>query len=190
MVNGKPVPETGWNLDNSYANLPELYYTSLNPTPVREPKLIILNGPLAASLGLNSQALQSNAGVAVFAGNRIPEGARPLAQAYADINLGILPCWGTAGPSCWANRLLRQESGLTSSLRVQAKRHTPAGAMAGCAWTNAARIHHQRSNACFWYPDHPQPGGGDDRRDRHPRNRAAGCNFDQGGSQSPAGRDF
>lgn len=88
MVNGKPVPETGWNLDNSYANLPELYYTSLNPTPVREPKLIILNGPLAASLGLNSQALQSNAGVAVFAGNRIPEGARPLAQAYAGHQFG------------------------------------------------------------------------------------------------------
>ncbi|KOS69724.1 hypothetical protein AEA09_04115 [Lysinibacillus contaminans] len=80
--------EAGWNLDNSYAQLPESLFTSLDLNPVRSPKLIILNGTLAASLGLNVQALNSDDGVAVFAGNRIPEGAHPLAQAYAGHQFG------------------------------------------------------------------------------------------------------
>ena len=63
-------------------------FPSTNPTPVRSPKLIILNHQLAASLGLNAEALQSEDGVAMFAGNRIPEGASPLAQAYAGHQFG------------------------------------------------------------------------------------------------------
>jgi uncharacterized protein YdiU (UPF0061 family) len=88
MTEQKAIIETGWNFDNSYARLPKSVFTELNPTPVRSPKLIILNGPLATSLGLNVQALQSNDGVAVLAGNQIPEGALPLAQAYAGHQFG------------------------------------------------------------------------------------------------------
>ena len=80
--------ETGWNLDNSYARLPEKFFTSTNPTPVRSPELIILNESLADSLGLNVQKLQGEDGVAVFAGNEVPEGASPLAQAYAGHQFG------------------------------------------------------------------------------------------------------
>ncbi|MEY9869251.1 uncharacterized protein YdiU (UPF0061 family) [Peribacillus sp. B2I2] len=80
--------ETGWNLDNSYARLPEKFFTSTNPTPVRSPELIILNDRVAASLGLDVQKLQSDDGVAVFAGNEVPEGALPLAQAYAGHQFG------------------------------------------------------------------------------------------------------
>ncbi len=79
---------TGWNLDNSYARLPESLFTKQNPTAVRSPKLIILNDQLAAALGLNVQVLQSKEGVAVLAGNQIPEGALPLAQAYAGHQFG------------------------------------------------------------------------------------------------------
>ncbi|MGF9645326.1 YdiU family protein [Paenibacillus sp. FSL L8-0502] len=78
----------GWNFDNSYSRLPESMFTKLNLTPVRSPKLIILNHPLAASLGLNGTALQRNDGVAELAGNQIPEGATPLAQAYAGHQFG------------------------------------------------------------------------------------------------------
>lgn len=88
MINKKFILKTGWNLDNSYARLPESFFTRLNPTPVRSPKLIILNCPLATSLGLNVEALLSKDGVAVLAGNRIPEGALPLAQAYAGHQFG------------------------------------------------------------------------------------------------------
>ncbi|QDA26133.1 protein adenylyltransferase SelO [Paenibacillus polymyxa] len=78
----------GWNFDNSYSRLPESMFTKLNPNPVRSPKLIILNHPLAVSLGLNENALQKDDAVAILAGNQVPEGATPLAQAYAGHQFG------------------------------------------------------------------------------------------------------
>lgn len=88
MTENKAIQETGWNFDNSYARLPETFFTKQNPTPVREPELVILNASLATSLGLNIQALQSTEGVEVFAGNKIPDQAMPLAQAYAGHQFG------------------------------------------------------------------------------------------------------
>jgi serine/tyrosine/threonine adenylyltransferase len=88
MTERKEIIETGWNLDNGYARLSKTFFSNINPTPVRSPKLIILNDPLATSLGLNAQALQSEDGVEMLAGNRIPEGASPLAQAYAGHQFG------------------------------------------------------------------------------------------------------
>ncbi|WP_068498078.1 protein adenylyltransferase SelO [Paenibacillus kribbensis] len=82
------VDKAGWNFDNSYSRLPEALFTRLSPNPVRSPKLIIFNHPLAASLGLNDSALQQKDEVAVLAGNRVPEGAAPLAQAYAGHQFG------------------------------------------------------------------------------------------------------
>jgi uncharacterized protein YdiU (UPF0061 family) len=84
----KNTEKTGWNFDNSYARLPDTFYTVLNPIPARSPELVILNYPLAAELGLNAEALQSENGVAVLAGNRIAEGSLPLAQAYAGHQFG------------------------------------------------------------------------------------------------------
>ncbi|MFC5530780.1 protein adenylyltransferase SelO [Cohnella yongneupensis] len=78
----------GWNFDNSYARLPETLFTRMDPTPVRSPRLVVVNEPVAASLGLNAEVLTSEEEVAVFAGNRIPEGALPLAQAYAGHQFG------------------------------------------------------------------------------------------------------
>ncbi|MED1472185.1 protein adenylyltransferase SelO [Bacillus salipaludis] len=80
--------ETGWNFDNSYTRLPESFFTSQNLNPVKSPNLIIINGPLAKSLGLNVERLQSEDGIAVLAGNQIPEGGSPLAQAYAGHQFG------------------------------------------------------------------------------------------------------
>lgn len=88
MSERKETIEIGWNLDNSYARLPKSFFTSQKPTPVRSPKLIVLNHPLATSLGLNVQALQRNDGIEILAGNKIPEGAIPLAQAYAGHQFG------------------------------------------------------------------------------------------------------
>ncbi|SPF42917.1 conserved hypothetical protein [Candidatus Desulfosporosinus infrequens] len=88
MTKGEEIIETGWNFDNSYARLPKSFFTSLNPIAVPSPKLIILNDPLATSLGLNVKTLQSEDGIAVLAGNRIPDGASPLAQVYAGHQFG------------------------------------------------------------------------------------------------------
>ncbi|MTT31110.1 YdiU family protein [Terrilactibacillus sp. BCM23-1] len=80
--------EAGWNFDNSYSRLPSSFFSSTNPTPVQSPKLVILNHSVATSLGLSIQELQSENGAAIFAGNDIPEGAAPLAQAYAGHQFG------------------------------------------------------------------------------------------------------
>ncbi|MFX3631698.1 MAG: YdiU family protein [Candidatus Pristimantibacillus sp.] len=88
MTEDNVLIEAGWNFDNSYAHLPESLFTTISPNPVRSPNLIILNEPLAAALGLNVEALQSEDGVAVLAGNQIPEGGLALAQAYAGHQFG------------------------------------------------------------------------------------------------------
>jgi serine/tyrosine/threonine adenylyltransferase len=77
-----------WRFDNSYVRLPSLFFTRLNPTPVRSPKRAVLNETLARELGLNVEALKSEEGTAVLAGNQVPEGAAPLAQAYAGHQFG------------------------------------------------------------------------------------------------------
>jgi uncharacterized protein YdiU (UPF0061 family) len=88
MTKGKAIIETGWNLDNSYALLPKSLFTIIKPNPVPAPKLVILNYPLVTSLGLNSKELESEEGVAVIAGNQMPEGSLPIAQAYAGNQFG------------------------------------------------------------------------------------------------------
>jgi serine/tyrosine/threonine adenylyltransferase len=85
---GVIMTNTGWNFNNSYKNLPESFYTSQHLNPVTSPKLVILNETLAESLGLEVQELHSEENISVFAGNAVPEGAWPLAQAYAGHQFG------------------------------------------------------------------------------------------------------
>lgn len=80
--------KTGWNFDNSYARLPEIFFTKHVLNAVRAPKLTILNERLAKSLGLDAQSIQSEEGIAELAGNQVPKGAEPLAQAYAGHQFG------------------------------------------------------------------------------------------------------
>lgn len=84
----KAIIKGVWNFDNSYACLPKLFFSSLKPTPVRSPKLVIFNAELAAILGLDEQACKSGNEIEVFAGNRTPQGALPIAQAYAGHQFG------------------------------------------------------------------------------------------------------
>jgi uncharacterized protein YdiU (UPF0061 family) len=74
--------------DNSYARLPDRFYARLPPAPVAAPALVRVNAALAATLGVDAAALASPEGVAVLAGNAVPEGAEPLAQAYAGHQFG------------------------------------------------------------------------------------------------------
>ena len=52
------------------------------------PRLVAFNGALAAELGFDAASLDSPAGAAIFSGNVSPEGARPIAQAYAGHQFG------------------------------------------------------------------------------------------------------
>lgn len=90
----KEIIEAGWNLDNSYARLPKTFFTKRILTPVKSPELIILNEELAKSIGLNSDLLKSNDELAILAGNDIPKGGFPLAQAYAGHQFGYFNMLG------------------------------------------------------------------------------------------------
>ena len=72
--------------DNSYATLPDGFFTRLDPTPVKEPKLLAWNDDLAASLGIEGGDAKTRA--QVFGGNAVPAGAAPLAQLYAGHQFG------------------------------------------------------------------------------------------------------
>ncbi len=74
--------------DNSYARLPERFFARVSPTRVAAPQLIHLNAPLALRLGLDPDALSSQAGAEIFSGNRIPDKAEPIATAYAAHQFG------------------------------------------------------------------------------------------------------
>jgi len=78
----------GWRFDNSYARLPESFYVRLSPAFVRAPRLALCNRELAAELGLDAVALESHAGVEMLAGNCLPPGAEPIAQAYSGHQFG------------------------------------------------------------------------------------------------------
>jgi uncharacterized protein YdiU (UPF0061 family) len=84
----------GWRFDNSYSRLPSLFFRKVHPTPVEQPRLVVLNEKLAEAFGLDVQALRSEDGVAMFAGNRLPEGASPIAQAYAGHQFGYFTMLG------------------------------------------------------------------------------------------------
>jgi uncharacterized protein YdiU (UPF0061 family) len=74
--------------DSTYARLPDRFFARVAPTPVAAPRLIRVNAPLAAELGIDPDWLASEEGVAVLAGNRVPETATPIATAYAGHQFG------------------------------------------------------------------------------------------------------
>src|SRR6201997_5306247 len=74
--------------DNSYARLPDRFFTRLRPTPVAAPRLVRLNAKLAWDLGLEPERLATPEGVEMLAGNMVPEGSDPLAMAYAGHQFG------------------------------------------------------------------------------------------------------
>jgi uncharacterized protein YdiU (UPF0061 family) len=80
--------KVGWHLDHSYINLPKDFFIEQLPIKVKSPKLILLNEALLKSLGLNKEALSLEAWSDIFSGNKIPEKANPIAQAYAGHQFG------------------------------------------------------------------------------------------------------
>jgi serine/tyrosine/threonine adenylyltransferase len=73
---------------NTYAALPDGFFARVAPTPVASPRLIKLNRPLALRLGLDPDRLASPEGAEILAGKRLPNGAEPIAMAYAGHQFG------------------------------------------------------------------------------------------------------
>ncbi len=78
----------GWRFDNTYSKLPDYFLSNTSPTPVKSPKLIILNDSLAKDLGLNFIDLDKKNLSEIFSGNKLPEGSKAISQAYAGHQFG------------------------------------------------------------------------------------------------------
>src|SRR5947207_13009884 len=78
----------GWRFENTYAQLPDVLFTPASPAPVPAPRVAILNHRLADELGLDLGALSPEAAAALFAGQDLPAGSLPIAQAYAGHQFG------------------------------------------------------------------------------------------------------
>ncbi|WP_328840994.1 protein adenylyltransferase SelO [Nakamurella leprariae] len=67
--------------------LPELAL-SWQAVETPQPRLLALNGPVAAAVGLDVDWLRTPEGVGLLTGTRVPDGAAPVAQAYAGHQFG------------------------------------------------------------------------------------------------------
>jgi len=78
----------GFTFDNSFVRDLDGLYEAWTATTASAPELVVLNDELACELGADPGALRSPAGVDVLVGNAVPEGAEPVAQAYAGHQFG------------------------------------------------------------------------------------------------------
>jgi uncharacterized protein YdiU (UPF0061 family) len=73
--------------DNRYVTLGEDFFARSRPAPVKKPELIKFNDALARVLGISTGHAGASA-ADIFSGNTLPEGAEPLAMAYAGHQFG------------------------------------------------------------------------------------------------------
>ena len=78
----------GWHFDNSYSKLSKIFKEEIKPTPVHDPKLVILNEELAKNLNLDLSKIDKNDLAKIFSGNSLPKGSNTIAQAYAGHQFG------------------------------------------------------------------------------------------------------
>src|SRR5258706_3279700 len=86
------MPDTAvrpvFRFDNSYARELSGLVVPWQPARVPAPSTLYFNRALAEELGLDAEALAGERGAAIFSGNETPEGATPVAQAYAGHQCG------------------------------------------------------------------------------------------------------
>ena len=78
----------GWRFDNTYSRLPDALFTAAEPARAAGPRVAVLNHRLASELGLDLTGLSPDAAAALFAGQNLPPGSQPIAQAYAGHQYG------------------------------------------------------------------------------------------------------
>jgi uncharacterized protein YdiU (UPF0061 family) len=86
--------EVGWQIENSYAQLPEKLFVFARPVSVHAPSVAILNNRLASELGLHFDKLPSDAVAELLAGHELPGDFQPIAQAYAGHQFGSFTMLG------------------------------------------------------------------------------------------------
>ena len=78
----------GWCFDNTYSKLPDSFKEIIDPVPVKNPELVILNKNLSKELNLDFSNLDNKKISELFSGNLLPPGSSSIAQAYAGHQFG------------------------------------------------------------------------------------------------------
>ena len=77
-----------FRLEDTFVRELEGLYLPWRAAEAPEPRLLALNEELARELGLEPSALRTPEGIAALTGGLVPEGATPVAQAYAGHQFG------------------------------------------------------------------------------------------------------
>ena len=78
----------GWCFDNTYSKLPDPFKEEIDPIPVKNPELIILNKNLSKDLNLDFSNQDIKIISELLSGNTLPQGSNSIAQAYAGHQFG------------------------------------------------------------------------------------------------------
>lgn len=115
---------TNFSLDDRFAReLPEMA-VRWKAEEAPDPRLLVLNEPLAADLGFDAAWLRTPEGVRLLVGNSVPDGATPVAQAYAGHQFGgFAPRLGD-GRALLLGELV-DDAGRMRDLHLKGSGHTP-----------------------------------------------------------------
>ena len=109
---------------SSYASLPERFFARVQPTHVAAPRLIKLNQALATDLNIDVSALDAAALANLFSGNVLPQGAVPIALAYAGHQFGhFVPQLGDGRAILIGE--MRDRSGVLRDIQLKGCGRTP-----------------------------------------------------------------
>jgi len=76
------------NFENTFARLPDSFYSKLNPTPLPAPYLVSFNANAAHLIDLDSEEMSRADFAEHFTGNRLLPGSEPLSMLYAGHQFG------------------------------------------------------------------------------------------------------
>ena len=78
----------GWHFNNTYSELSDTFREEIEPVPVNNPELVLLNESLASELNLDFSKIDKKELSKIFSGNVLPNGSNSIAQAYAGHQFG------------------------------------------------------------------------------------------------------
>ncbi len=114
---------THWQLENTYSTLPETFFSFQEPVPVSKPAVVCFNDKLATEMGLSFLSEDNESQAEYFSGNKLPDGATPLAQAYAGHQFGHFTMLGDGRATLLGEHL--DPSGQRLDIQLKGSGRTP-----------------------------------------------------------------
>ncbi|MBI3902075.1 MAG: YdiU family protein [Nitrosomonadales bacterium] len=112
------------NFDNTFARLPDVFHSRLDPTPLPAPYLVSFNADAAALIDMPADEAARPDFAEYFSGNRLPPGSEPLAMLYAGHQFGYyVPQLGDGRAILLGE--IRNRAGETWDVQIKGAGRTP-----------------------------------------------------------------